>query len=184
MATELTLRNGRRALAWSVLPGDREAIRQGYEQLSPESRYHRFLTGVPHLTEPLLDHLVDEVDGVDHVALVLFVLDDDNVGVPAGVGRIIRYQDDPTCADVAVTVLDEWQGQGIATALLAELLRQRPLGVTTLRTAVAEDNPPSLAMLKRLGATVVTDAGDGRLDVLVELPPVREPEKPPVDTVG
>ncbi|MGN6575419.1 MAG: GNAT family N-acetyltransferase [Nocardioides sp.] len=184
MATELTLRNGGRALAWSVLPGDREAIREGYEQLSPESRYHRFLTGVPHLTDQLLDHLVDEVDGVDHVALVLFVLDDDNVGVPAGIGRIIRYQDDPSCADVAVTVLDAWQGQGIATALLAELLRQRPCGVTTLRTAVAEDNPPSLAMLKRLGPTTVTGAGSGRLEVLVDLPPVAEPEVHPVDTAG
>jgi RimJ/RimL family protein N-acetyltransferase len=184
MATELTLRDGRRALAWSVLPGDREAIRLGYDPLSPQSRYHRFLTGVPHLTEPLLDHLVDEVDGVDHVALVLFVLDDDNLGVPAGVGRIIRYPDDPTCADVAVTVLDHWQGQGVATALLAELLRQRPYGVTTLRTTVAEDNPPSLAMLKRLGPTTVTSEGTGRLGVLVELPPVAEPAQPPVDTVG
>ena len=178
MATELTLRNGRRALAWSVLPGDREAIREGYELLSPESRYHRFLSGVPHLTEPLLDHLVDEVDGVDHVALVLFVLDDDNVGVPAGVGRMIRYEDDPTCADVAVTVLEDWRGQGVATALLAELTRQRPCGVTTVRTVVAEDNPPSLAMLERLGPTTVTEAGSGRLDVVVELPPVHEEEKP------
>jgi len=184
MATELTLRDGRRALAWSILPGDREAIREGYELLSPESRYHRFLAGVPHLTEPLLDHLVDEVDGVDHVALVLFVLDDDNVGVPAGVGRMIRYQDDPTCADVAVTVLEEWRGQGVATALLTELLRRRPLGVTTVRTVVAEDNPPSLAMLKRLGPTTVTEAGSGRLEVHVDLPPVAEPAKRPVDPVG
>ncbi len=183
MATELTLPDGRRALAWSILPGDREAIREGYELLSPESRYHRFLSGVPHLTEPLLDHLVDEVDGVNHVALALFVLDDDNVGVPAGVGRMIRYQDDPTCADVAVTVLEEWRGQGVATALLAELLRRRPYGVTTLRTVVAEDNPPSLAMLKRLGPTTVTEAGAGRLDVLVELPRVAQPEPQEVDTV-
>ncbi len=180
MATELTLRDGRRALAWSVLPGDREAIREGYELLSPESRYHRFLSGVPHLTDQLLDHLVDEVDGVDHVALVLFVLDDDNLGVPAGIGRMIRYRDDPTCADVAVTVLEEWRGQGVATALLEELMRLRPCGVTTVRTVVAEDNPPSLAMLRRLGPSTVSEAGPGRLDVLVELPPVAYPERRPV----
>ena len=74
MATELTLPDGRRAIAWSVMPEDRAAIREGYEALSPESRYHRFLSGVPHLTDQLLDHLVGEVDGVDHVALVLFVI--------------------------------------------------------------------------------------------------------------
>jgi RimJ/RimL family protein N-acetyltransferase len=172
VATEVELRDGHRAITWSVLPSDREAIREGYEHLSAESRYHRFLTGIPHLTDQLLDHLVDDVDGVDHIALVLFVITDDNEGIPAGIGRIIRYDEQPTTADVAVTVADEWQGHGVATALLAELMRQRPVGVTRLATTVASDNLPSLAMLRRLGETTVTDAGHGRLDVLVELPDV------------
>ena len=29
-----------------------------------------------HLTDTMLDYLVDEVDGIDHVALVLFVIDE------------------------------------------------------------------------------------------------------------
>ena len=172
MATELTLPDGRRAIAWSVMPEDRAAIREGYEQLSPESRYHRFLTGVPHLTDQLLDHLVGEVDGVDHVALVLFVINDLNEGVPAGIARVIRYEKDPTSADVAVTVAEEWRGQGVAGTLLEELMRERPEGVTRLVTTVAADNPASLRMLERLGATTVSEAGTGRLDVVVELPPV------------
>lgn len=176
MATEVRLRDGRHALTWSVLPEDREAIREGYERLSERTRYHRFLTGVPHLTDRLLDHLVDEVDGVDHVALVLFVLDDDNEGVPAGIARVIRYPGRPEVADVAVTVLDEWQGHGVATALLAQLMRERPVGVTRLETTLAADNDASLAMLRRLGHLTVTDAGSGRLDVRVDLPDL--PEEP------
>lgn len=176
MATELKLPDGRRAIAWSVMPEDRAAIREGYEQLSAESRYHRFLTGVPHLTDQLLDHLVGDVDGRDHVALVLFVINDDNEGVPTGIARVIRYEDDPTCADVAVTVAEEWRGQGIAGTLLKEVMRQRPEGVTRLATTVAADNPASLRMLERLGETTVTDAGGGRLDVVVDLPPVPEPD--------
>ncbi|HEX4976719.1 MAG TPA: GNAT family N-acetyltransferase [Nocardioides sp.] len=170
MATEVRLRDGRRALTWSVLPEDREAIREGYERLSEKTRYHRFLAAVPHLTDQLLDHLVDEVDGVDHVALVLFVLDDDNEGVPAGIARVIRYPGRPEVADVAVTVLDEWQGHGVATALLAQLMRERPAGVTHLETAVAADNTASLAMLRHLGELTVSEAGPGRLDVRVDLP--------------
>lgn len=170
MATEVRLRDGRRALTWSVLPEDREAIREGYERLSEKTRYHRFLAAVPHLTDQLLDHLVDEVDGVDHVALVLFVLDDDNEGVPAGIARVIRYPGRPEVADVAVTVLDEWQGHGVATALLAQLMRERPAGVTRLETAVAADNTASLAMLRHLGELTVSEAGPGRLDVRVDLP--------------
>jgi RimJ/RimL family protein N-acetyltransferase len=176
MATELRLRDGTRALTWSVLPEDREAIREGYERLSERSRYHRFLAGVPHLTDQLLDHLVDEVDGIDHVALVLFVLDEDNEGVPAGIARVIRYPGRPDVADVAVTVADEWQGRGVATALLGQLMRERPRGVSALETTVAADNDASLAMLRRLGRTTVTDVGDGRLDVRVDLPDL--PDRP------
>lgn len=178
MATELALRDGTRAIAWSLLPGDRDAVREAYEHLSPETRLHRFLTPVPHLTESMLDHLVDEVDGVDHVARVMFVLEDGGVGVPAGVARMIRYAADPTAADVAVTVADEFQGRGVATALLAELMQHRPEGIARLVTEVAADNAPSLAMLRRLGPTTVEHDGPNRLRVTVELPPVEaSPQK-------
>jgi len=167
--TEARLKDGTHALIWELLPCDREALRTGYEQLSEETRYHRFLTGVPHLSPALLDHLVDEVDGVDHIALVMVVLDDSDVGVPAGVGRIIRYPDRPTVADLAVTVTDDWQGRGVATALVDELVRRRPEGVTQIATTVTADNAASLAMLRRLGPASVTPTETPRLDVVVEL---------------
>lgn len=170
MGTEVTLRDGTRAITWALLPSDREQVAQGYEELSPDSRFHRFLAAVPHLTDSLLTHLVDEVDGVDHVALVLFVFDEESVGTPAGIGRIVRYPDDPTAADVAVTVAEKFRGRGVATALLQSLLLQRPVGVTRIVTVVAADNDPSLAMLKRLGPTTVSAPEEGRVNVTVELP--------------
>jgi RimJ/RimL family protein N-acetyltransferase len=175
--TEAALTDGTRAFIWPLLPQDREALRDGYESLSLESRNHRFLSSVPHLTDAMLDHLVDEVDGVDHVALALVALDERNLGTPVGVARMIRYRERPTEADLAVTVLDGWHGRGIATALLAELVRVRPAGVSRIVTTVAADNEASLAMLRRLGETTVTPAGIGRLDVVVELPP---DERPPL----
>lgn len=171
MITEAQLGDGTRACILPLRPQDREAIREGYEGLSPESRNHRFLSSVPHLTESMLDHLVDEVDGIDHVALALVVFDEDRVGTPVGVARMIRYADSPTDADVAVTVVDEWQGRGVAGALLAELVQERPVGVSRIVTAVAAENAASLHMLRRLGETTTTPAGVGRLDVVVELPP-------------
>ncbi|QNN54239.1 GNAT family N-acetyltransferase [Nocardioides mesophilus] len=177
MATETRLRDGTPALTWALLPGDRDRIAAGYENLDPESRFHRFLAAVPHLTEAMLQNLVDDVDGVDHVALVRFVFDEPDVGLPAGVARMIRYDDDPTTADVAVTVAEEFRGRGVATALLEELLLERPRGVTRLLTRVAADNPASLAMLRRLGPTTVTPVDEGAvLSVTVELPPATEVE--------
>lgn len=179
MIAEARLRDGSPALILPLLPSDREALREGYEHLSPEARVHRFLTGVPHLTEPMLDHLVDEVDGVDHVALALVVLGEDGEGTPAGVARVIRYPDRRTAADVAVTVVDAWRGRGVATALLTELMRERPVGVTQLVTTVAADNGASLAMLRRLGTTTVSPAGTNRLDVVVDLPDTAAPPARP-----
>jgi RimJ/RimL family protein N-acetyltransferase len=167
--TEVRLDEGTRAFIWPLLSIDRDALNAGYESLSPESRRSRFLSGVPHLTDAMLDHLVDEVDGVDHVALAFVVLDEDNVGTPVAVARMIRYEDHPADADLAVTVLDAWQGRGVATALLAELVRERPVGVNRVVTTVAADNEASLAMLRRLGRTTTTPAGVNRLDVVVEL---------------
>jgi ribosomal protein S18 acetylase RimI-like enzyme len=179
---EARLADGTLALVWELLPSDREALRVGYEQLSDESRFHRFLTGVPHLTPPLLDHLVDDVDGIDHVALVLVAVDADGVGLPVGVARMIRYPDDPSAADLAVTVLDEWQGRGVATALLDELVRRRPAGVTRVVTTIAADNGAALAMVRRLGRTTVTSTDASGLDITVELdpePPDRVAAEPP-----
>lgn len=180
MATEVRLRDGTPAIMWALLPSDREALREGYEHLSSMSKLHRFLAPVPHLTDAMLDRLVDQVDQVDHVALVLFVLDPDRDGEPAGIARMIRYKEEPDAADVAVTVVDEYQGRGVATVLLGELVRQRPVGVERIVTEVAADNEASLAMLRRLGPTEVTRDGPNRLRVTVALPPAEE-RTPPSD---
>lgn len=169
MVETVRLRDGTEALIWPLLPTDREALSEQYEHLSADSRFHRFLGAVPHLTEELLDHLVDDVDGVDHVAFVLFALPENEPEVPAGIARIVRYPDQPTAADVAVTVADEWQGRGVATALLQALMRHRPVGVTQIVTEVAADNAASLAMLRRLGDLRATSSGHGTFSVVVDI---------------
>lgn len=166
--TQVKLRDGTCAWVRPLRPDDRESLADEYEALSPESRRLRFLASVPRLTEAMLDRLVDDVDGVEHVALVLFAETADGP-VPAGIGRIVRYQDLPEAADVAVTVKDTWQGRGVAGALLPMLLQRRPQGVTYLLTEVAADNPASLAMLRRVGQIQAHPSGPGVLDVEVDL---------------
>ena len=62
---------------------------------------------VPHLTDRMLDQLVDDVDWVDHVALVLAVHPAGGEDRKVAIARLIRYDARPSDADVAVTVLDE-----------------------------------------------------------------------------
>ncbi len=169
MVKELTLRDGTAAMIWALSPDDAPALQEAYGQLTPESRYRRFLSAPPTLSDRVLHVLVDHVDGVHHVALVLSTFTDDGSDRAVGVGRIVRYPDCPTVADVAVTVSDEWHGRGVATALLAELVEQRPPGVTELLTEVASENRASLAMLARLGRMRTTPGGPGVLEVRVHL---------------
>ena len=169
MVERIRLGDGTEAFVWPLLPTDKDALRQEYEHLSPESRYHRFLAEVPHLTSQMLGHLVDEVDGINHAAWVLCAFPEHGPDALAGIARIIRYPDKPATADVAVTVVDDWQGKGVASALM-EVLKRHPLeGITTIETEIAEDNQAALALLRRLGDTEATEQGEGCVHVVVHL---------------
>lgn len=165
---EIVLRDGTPALIWPLLPTDRAVVREGFAALSDRSRYRRFLSSTPNLTEPMLRRLVDEVDSINHVALILVALPIHDEERLAGVGRLIHYVNDPTAADIAVTVVDQWQGRGVATALVQALLARRPEGVTQLRTLTAADNIASLAMLATAGP-VSTRMEQGVVEVRVDV---------------
>jgi RimJ/RimL family protein N-acetyltransferase len=169
--TQVVLDDGTPAMIWPLLDTDAEGLRNAYAELSPASRRFRFLTEVPELSDSLLRLLVDGVDGVHHVAVVLTAFPDGGGARPVGVARLVRYRDEPDVADVAVTVLDAWQGRGIGRELLSALLARRPEGVTRLRTAVAAENRASLSMLGRAGRLTTRSDGAGALTVEVtELP--------------
>lgn len=171
VATEVVLRDGSLGVIWPLLPDDREGLAVLYETLDPRTQYRRFLSAVPRLTESMLHHLVDEVDGVNHVALILMIFDENWVDHPAGLARMVRYPDDPQTADLAVTIREEFWGRGAASALLQELLARRPRGVRRILTEVAADNTASIAMLHRLGPTRILRATGPVLEVEVTLPP-------------
>ena len=166
---EFLLRDGTPALIWPLLPTDAETLRDGFRRLSPDSRQRRFLTGLPELDDSMVRLLVDRVDGVHHIALVLIVLPPGGEERLVGVARLVQYPDDPTTADVGVTVVDDWQGRGVGTALVAALMERRPAAVTRLCTIVAADNRASLVLLAAVGKMSSGPPEWGVLDVTVEL---------------
>lgn len=172
MFEQVRLRDGTAAWVLPLEKTDKAQLAAEYETLSPETKRLRFLSPVLHLSGALLAHLVDEVDGLNHVALVLCAETQPDVFDPVALARLVRYPDVPDAADLAVTVRDEWQGRGVATELLKVLMRHRPAGVTRIVTEVYRDNPASLAMLHELGPTTVADVGAGVLEVEVDLTPV------------
>ena len=121
----------------------------GFERLGAESRYQRFLAPMAELSEDGITYLTD-IDHHDHEALAAI---DAETGDGVGVARFIRRADRPDTAEAAVTVIDEWQGRGVGTALLDLLAeRARAEGSRPLHRAAAGREPRhARACSKRLG---------------------------------
>ncbi len=121
-------------------------------------------TGKAQLTTTQLDYLTN-IDHHDHEALVAIA---DGVGV--GVARFVRLESGGHRAEVAVAVVDDWQGQGLGTVLLDRLSeRAREERVTTFTAAVLTDNRAIIDLLGSLGSTTTQVAGAGQLDLEIEL---------------
>jgi GNAT superfamily N-acetyltransferase len=168
-AETVTLADGGRVFIRNLRPSDRDELAERYLELSPQARRLRFFNAPDHLSTRLLDYLVD-VDGLDRCALVAFAIDDD-AAPGVGIARYSRSRDDPTCAEAAVTVLDAYQGRGIATALLIRLAdHARHQGIATFTASVMWENRELLDGLRAFGAEVMPSE-PGVASVRIALPP-------------
>jgi GNAT superfamily N-acetyltransferase len=112
----------------------------------------RFLTGKKELSGAELRYFTD-VDHHDHEALGALSAAD---GRGVGIARYIRHADDPQAAEIAVTIVDDWQGRGLGTELLARLSgRARSEGIHRLTALVAADNVAMAGLLRNMSASLV-----------------------------
>ena len=164
----VALRDGSRVLVRPVRPDDRELLLDGFERLGPESRYQRFLAPMAALTEEDITYLT-EVDHHDHEALAAI---DEESGDGVGVARFIRCADRSDTAEAAVTVIDDWQGRGVGTALLDLLAaRARTEGVVRFTALLLAENRDMLEVLEAIGPLHVVDRQSGTIEIEAELPP-------------
>jgi RimJ/RimL family protein N-acetyltransferase len=160
MARRLTLRDGAVVEVRALRPGDRAALAAAIDRLSPRSRYLRFATPKPGVSERELDVLLD-LDHHDREALLAI---DPATRRGVGVARFARFPGEDDVVDVAVTVADEWQGRGLGRALLELLVaRARAEGHTALHADVLSANAPSIALLRGAGFRPVPGGGGGVL---------------------
>lgn len=159
------LRSGDVVRVRPVRPSDVPALARAYAKLSEESRYRRFFTAMPELSEKLL-HAAAEVDHENHEALIALPL---LSGEIVGDCRFVRLVDRPDTADLAVTVADDWQGRGLGFALLARLsARALEAGIAYFSAEILAENRTMLAMLPKLGK-VETEASGTVVDARIEI---------------
>ena len=169
IGASIALRDRSRVRIRRLRDSDSELLLRGFRRLSPESRYRRFLTPTPELSERTLRYLV-EIDHRNHEALIAV---DEECNEGAGVARYVRNQARPSAAEVAVTVVDDWQGRGLGTLLLEAItMRAREEGVDTFTALMLVENSEMMDLLQRLGAVRVVDRAAGTVEVEVHLPAI------------
>lgn len=172
-----TLTDGTKVRLALLTPADRERLRAGFEHLSPESRYLRFLSPTPRLTERMLTYLT-ATDGWNHLAVGAQRIDPDgSAGEGLGVARFVRLEDAPDVAEAAVTVVDHAQGHGLGRILLATLVEAaRERGIRKFRAYVLPSNAPVQDLLGELGGQAELHESDGLLMCDVSLPSAQPEE--------
>jgi protein lysine acetyltransferase len=170
----VSARDGSELSLRPVLPGDAERFKSN-GSFSRETLYRRYQGGAP--TEAGLAYLF-EVDYVDHFVWVVTAGAEGPVIADA---RFIRDEDDPSSAEVALTVADAYQGRGIGTLLLVALaVAARVDGIRRFHAQVLSDNPPARVLGDKVNARweqeepgVITTTGD--------IPGVDDPSLDPLD---
>ena len=147
------LRDGSGVLIRPVRSTDAPLLADGFTRLGATSRWLRFLTPKRELSPAELRYLTD-VDHHDHEALGAL---DQGDGRGVGIARYIRSADDPYAADLAVTIVDDWQGRGLGTELLARLSdRALDEGIHRFTALVSAENVVVGRLLRTRCASLVS----------------------------
>lgn len=151
------LRSGDRVSVRQLCAEDAPALAAFVEGLSALSRYRRFHSALPRLSEHMIDYLT-AIDHHDHEALV--AVPHGTAGSIVGVARFIRDPAHPATAEVAVVVADSWQRRGLGTLLLHRLARRADeVGINSVAGEILAENDPTMKFARRLGARSMANHG-------------------------
>ncbi|GAB2878424.1 bifunctional acetate--CoA ligase family protein/GNAT family N-acetyltransferase [Nocardioides pacificus] len=161
---DVLLRDGRTAHIRPVRASDAELLVDFYARVSDESKYYRFFTPMPRLSERDVKRFT-QVDHDKRVAFVLLV-----GGRMIAIGRFDVVSDG--AAEVAFLVEDQHQGRGIAQVLLEHLAQAgRERGVEKFVAEVLPDNQRMIQTFRDAGYQVVSGYEDGVISLEFPIDP-------------
>jgi RimJ/RimL family protein N-acetyltransferase len=177
------LPDGALILVRPIRPDDKGMLEDGLRHLSDESVQRRFLTLKRSFSRAELRYLT-EVNGRDHVALVAEYPGDPRPEAPGSAGcagdgirrliavaRFVRLAEDPTAAEVAIVVADDWHRRGVGS-VLSELLAEeaRHAGIRRFTATMASDNVAAQRLMRRLTSHLESHpAGHGVSEMVLDL---------------
>lgn len=119
--------------------------------MSDRSRYLRFFSAFREPPESIVKRL-SAVDGHDHIGWGAILLDGEEFP-PIAAAHAIRSEDAPSSGELAIAVLDEYQGLGLARMLIAAVLLDcLDEDLVALEMQVLGENSAATALVTLLGA--------------------------------
>jgi acetyltransferase len=170
--TSYVIRDGRQVSIRSITPGDAGRLVDLYYRMSDTTRrlrFHSMRQNVPlDMIEQEAKQLSD-LDPANQAALVATVEEEGEERIVA-VARLARSKEDPTEAESAIVVRDDYQNQGLGThmlRLLAEVTRS--MNIERLTAWIMAENLHMLHIIKKsgLGVHAETRYGETYLSVPV-----------------
>ena len=146
-----------RPLAWP----DAESLQEHVRNLSVRSRHNRYLGGFNELSRAEIARIIGNGEGPVFGLISDLAVDGRRIMVAEAV-----YAVDPQtgATEFALSVADDWQGNGIGAALVASIECRSAAACSALvHGETLRGNEPLLALAAKTGFAVVRHPGDPRL---------------------
>ncbi|MFO7168135.1 MAG: GNAT family N-acetyltransferase [Chloroflexota bacterium] len=168
-----TTRRGRAVCIRHITPEDDELLVELYKRLSPETRRLRFMSQHQDPPDELIwreAHRLSELNPHLAAALIATAVEDDGRDHAVGVARLARDADDPTTAEVAIVIRDDFQREGLGT-LMIDLIIQVAMagGLRRIRAVSLAENEAVQRLVLRTGLPVTTTTSRGETTQIITL---------------
>lgn len=155
------LRGGGEYTIRPIHPDDAQMLQDLVQNLSPQSRYFRFVSSLKELPPSMLSRLT-LIDYDREMALVAIYRErkagEDGVISETerivGVSRYITNPDKASC-EFSLVVADDFNGKGLGSRLMLSIMEEaRDKGLAEMEGLVLANNPGMLRLMKGLGFSV------------------------------
>lgn len=168
--TWVTTSRGHRVMVRPIAPTDTALLSDLLSQISEHSCQMRYFRPRLH-AEAIRRETLRVISSDPLCRLVLLAIIATAEGEQAiGVAEVAVDQSDPAQAEVAVLIRDDYQREGLGTALVRQLVQSATRrGITTLRAHILLENRPIFALIQRLGLPYRTELRCGEALLLLDL---------------
>lgn len=160
------LRDGRSVEIRALRPDDETQMLAALSRTSQQSLYRRFFGVKKGFSEREKAFFLN-VDFTGHVALVATIKQGDDTAIVGGARYVVAA---PGVAEVAFTVIDDFQGKGLGSALLRHLaLLAKGASLKQLTADVLPENTAMMNIFRRSGLPATIRKARGVVHVSLDV---------------